>query len=117
MVTDGEMNGVRLFHEIERLRDDPEQLERMRDRVRQFARPGAAERAAEILEEAAVAKKNLSGINKGSLCTLTPCEKAGTIRLRNVFSAPTRALRGNRGHWDERHCRGSAQPGLSGLGV
>ncbi|MGI9075395.1 MAG: undecaprenyldiphospho-muramoylpentapeptide beta-N-acetylglucosaminyltransferase [Bryobacteraceae bacterium] len=57
MVTDGEMNGVRLFHEIERLRDDPEQLERMRAHVRQFARPGAAERAAEILEEAAAAKK------------------------------------------------------------
>jgi UDP-N-acetylglucosamine--N-acetylmuramyl-(pentapeptide) pyrophosphoryl-undecaprenol N-acetylglucosamine transferase len=59
MVPDGEMNGARLFREIESLRNDPEQLERMRNRVRQFARPGAAERAAEILEEAAVAKKKL----------------------------------------------------------
>jgi len=57
MVPDREMDGARLFREIEFLRHDREELERMRDRVRQFARRGAAERAAEILEEAATAKK------------------------------------------------------------
>jgi UDP-N-acetylglucosamine--N-acetylmuramyl-(pentapeptide) pyrophosphoryl-undecaprenol N-acetylglucosamine transferase len=59
MVPDGEMNGARLFQEVESLRNNPEQLEMMRARVRQFARPGAAERAAEVLEEAAATKKKL----------------------------------------------------------
>jgi UDP-N-acetylglucosamine--N-acetylmuramyl-(pentapeptide) pyrophosphoryl-undecaprenol N-acetylglucosamine transferase len=59
MVPNREMNGARLFREIESLRESREELERMRVRVRQFARPGAAERAAEILEEAAGAKKKL----------------------------------------------------------
>jgi UDP-N-acetylglucosamine--N-acetylmuramyl-(pentapeptide) pyrophosphoryl-undecaprenol N-acetylglucosamine transferase len=53
MVADGEMNGERLFREVEELRQNPDELERMRNRVRAFARPGAAERAAEVLEEAA----------------------------------------------------------------
>jgi UDP-N-acetylglucosamine--N-acetylmuramyl-(pentapeptide) pyrophosphoryl-undecaprenol N-acetylglucosamine transferase len=59
MVPDGEMNGARLFQEVESLRNNPERLEMMRARVRQFARPGAAERAAEVLEEAAATKKKL----------------------------------------------------------
>jgi UDP-N-acetylglucosamine--N-acetylmuramyl-(pentapeptide) pyrophosphoryl-undecaprenol N-acetylglucosamine transferase len=59
MVPDGEMNGARLFQEVESLRNDPEQLEMMRARVRQFARAGAAERAAEVLEEAAAMKKKV----------------------------------------------------------
>ena len=53
MVLDAEMNGPRLFAEVEALRRNPGDLERMRTQVRQFARPGAAERAAEIMEEAA----------------------------------------------------------------
>jgi UDP-N-acetylglucosamine--N-acetylmuramyl-(pentapeptide) pyrophosphoryl-undecaprenol N-acetylglucosamine transferase len=53
MVLDGEMNGERLFREIEALRENPAEPERMRDRVRQFAHPGAAERAADVMEEAA----------------------------------------------------------------
>jgi UDP-N-acetylglucosamine--N-acetylmuramyl-(pentapeptide) pyrophosphoryl-undecaprenol N-acetylglucosamine transferase len=57
MVPDREMSGARLFHEIETLRENRDELERMRVRVRQFARPGAAEGAAEVLEEAAGAKK------------------------------------------------------------
>lgn len=57
MVPDHEMNGARLFREIEGLRKNRDELEKMRDRVRQFAKPGAAERAAEVLEEAAMAKK------------------------------------------------------------
>lgn len=52
MVLDAEMSGERLFREVELLRNVPEQRERMRERVRQFARPGAAERAADLLEEA-----------------------------------------------------------------
>jgi UDP-N-acetylglucosamine--N-acetylmuramyl-(pentapeptide) pyrophosphoryl-undecaprenol N-acetylglucosamine transferase len=53
MVLDAEMNGQRLFQEIESLRANPAELERMQTRVRPFAKSGAAERAAEVLEEAA----------------------------------------------------------------
>ncbi len=53
MVLDSEMSGQRLFREIDSLRQDPIALARMRERVRQFAHPGAAERAADVLEEAA----------------------------------------------------------------
>jgi UDP-N-acetylglucosamine--N-acetylmuramyl-(pentapeptide) pyrophosphoryl-undecaprenol N-acetylglucosamine transferase len=54
MVLDGEMTGERLFHQVECLRLNSTELSLMRDRVRRFARPGAAERAAEVLEEAAI---------------------------------------------------------------
>jgi UDP-N-acetylglucosamine--N-acetylmuramyl-(pentapeptide) pyrophosphoryl-undecaprenol N-acetylglucosamine transferase len=53
MVLDSEMSGKRIFEEIEALRRDTKQLEQMRDSVRQFARPRAAERAADVMEEAA----------------------------------------------------------------
>jgi len=56
MVLDSAMSGERLFHEIEELRASPETLAGMRQRVRQFAHPGAAERAATVLEEAAKSK-------------------------------------------------------------
>jgi UDP-N-acetylglucosamine--N-acetylmuramyl-(pentapeptide) pyrophosphoryl-undecaprenol N-acetylglucosamine transferase len=56
MVLDAEMNGARLFGVIEEQRRDPETLARMRAQVRQFAKPGAAERAAEVLEEAAAGR-------------------------------------------------------------
>jgi UDP-N-acetylglucosamine--N-acetylmuramyl-(pentapeptide) pyrophosphoryl-undecaprenol N-acetylglucosamine transferase len=59
MVPDREMNGERLFKEIESLRESREELERMRVRVRRFATPGAAERAAAVLEEAAATKKKV----------------------------------------------------------
>jgi UDP-N-acetylglucosamine--N-acetylmuramyl-(pentapeptide) pyrophosphoryl-undecaprenol N-acetylglucosamine transferase len=52
MVLDSEMNGSRLFREVEALRRNPETLADMRGRVRSFARPQAAERAAALLEEA-----------------------------------------------------------------
>jgi UDP-N-acetylglucosamine--N-acetylmuramyl-(pentapeptide) pyrophosphoryl-undecaprenol N-acetylglucosamine transferase len=58
MVLDGELSGARLFREVEQLRQVPDELRRMRERVRQFAKPGAADRAAQILEEAATMKKN-----------------------------------------------------------
>jgi UDP-N-acetylglucosamine--N-acetylmuramyl-(pentapeptide) pyrophosphoryl-undecaprenol N-acetylglucosamine transferase len=53
MVLDSEMSGERLFREVEALRQAPETLTAMRERVRAFARPGAAQRAADVLEEAA----------------------------------------------------------------
>lgn len=67
IVLDKEMTGERLFREINELRANPAALEQMRSRVRQFAKPGAAERAADVLTEAAES-------------TLTPRPKAGTIR-------------------------------------
>jgi UDP-N-acetylglucosamine--N-acetylmuramyl-(pentapeptide) pyrophosphoryl-undecaprenol N-acetylglucosamine transferase len=57
MILDGEMTGERLFHEIEDLLHKPETLAAMRQQVRQFAHPGAAERAAIVLEEAAQSKR------------------------------------------------------------
>jgi UDP-N-acetylglucosamine--N-acetylmuramyl-(pentapeptide) pyrophosphoryl-undecaprenol N-acetylglucosamine transferase len=57
MVLDGEMNGERLFREIETLRENRAELDQMGERVRQFAHPGAAERAADVMEEAASRSK------------------------------------------------------------
>lgn len=57
MVPDAELNGERLFREIEDLRGNPAQLDEMRTRVRRFAKPGAAERAADLLEQAAAARR------------------------------------------------------------
>jgi UDP-N-acetylglucosamine--N-acetylmuramyl-(pentapeptide) pyrophosphoryl-undecaprenol N-acetylglucosamine transferase len=57
MVLDLEMSGERLFHEVEDLRAKPDALAGMRKQVRQFAHPGAAERAATVLEEAAQSKR------------------------------------------------------------
>ena len=53
MILDAEMNGERLFREVQLLRENISELDQMRDRVKQFARPGAAERAADVMEEAA----------------------------------------------------------------
>lgn len=57
MVLDHDFSGAKLFHEVEGLRAEPEELRRMKTKVRQFAKPGAAERAAAVLEEAAAGKK------------------------------------------------------------
>lgn len=57
MVSDSEMNGERLFREVEALRNSPAELSAMRNNVQRFARPGAAERAAGVMEEAAAGKK------------------------------------------------------------
>ena len=53
LVLDADLTGERLFKEVQALRNNPELLAKMRQRVRPFAKPGAAERAARILEEAA----------------------------------------------------------------
>lgn len=51
LVLDSDMHGERLFKEVESLAADPERLDAMGERARSFAHPGAAHRAAEILEE------------------------------------------------------------------
>jgi UDP-N-acetylglucosamine--N-acetylmuramyl-(pentapeptide) pyrophosphoryl-undecaprenol N-acetylglucosamine transferase len=52
IVEDHELTGERLFHEITSLAGNPAALERMGAAARRLARPGAAERAADVLEEA-----------------------------------------------------------------
>ncbi|MCC6366963.1 MAG: undecaprenyldiphospho-muramoylpentapeptide beta-N-acetylglucosaminyltransferase [Bryobacterales bacterium] len=53
LVLDKEMTGEELFHTVQSLTAEPGLLERMGQAARQFARPSAARRAAEILEEEA----------------------------------------------------------------
>ncbi|MBZ5623559.1 MAG: undecaprenyldiphospho-muramoylpentapeptide beta-N-acetylglucosaminyltransferase [Acidobacteriia bacterium] len=53
LVRDREMNGQKLFDVVTALANSSGALERMGEAARQFARPGAARRAAEILEEVA----------------------------------------------------------------
>jgi UDP-N-acetylglucosamine--N-acetylmuramyl-(pentapeptide) pyrophosphoryl-undecaprenol N-acetylglucosamine transferase len=52
LLLDREMDGGRLFEEVEKLRTHPEMLHRMGERARTFAHPDAARRAANVLEEA-----------------------------------------------------------------
>ena len=68
LVPDAEMNGEKLFSLVSELTRAPELLARMGEASRKFARPGAARRAAEILEEAAERFR------------LTPALRAETIR-------------------------------------
>jgi UDP-N-acetylglucosamine--N-acetylmuramyl-(pentapeptide) pyrophosphoryl-undecaprenol N-acetylglucosamine transferase len=51
MVLDEQMNGQRLFDEVTELGADRDALEAMGKQARTFARPGAGERAADLLEE------------------------------------------------------------------
>jgi len=53
LVRDSEMNGEKLVAVVRELVRDPAILERMSAAARLLARPGAARRAAEILEEVA----------------------------------------------------------------
>ena len=50
LVLDREMNGARLAEEVMRLSAEPGLLEKMGQAARAFARPGAAQRAADVLE-------------------------------------------------------------------
>ena len=50
MVLDAEFNGQRLVEEVSRMARDPELLKAMGNAARSFAKPGAAHRAAEVLE-------------------------------------------------------------------
>lgn len=51
LILDREMDGGRLFEEVEKLRTHPEFLHRMGERARAFSHPDAARRAATVLEE------------------------------------------------------------------
>ena len=53
IISDKDFNGARLFEEVEALRTNVHELTEMRARVRQFSHPGAAERAADAMEESA----------------------------------------------------------------
>jgi len=53
VVTDAEWNGARMVREIESLLSVPGRLEEMEKAARALARPGAARRAADVLEEVA----------------------------------------------------------------
>ncbi|MGH9629073.1 MAG: undecaprenyldiphospho-muramoylpentapeptide beta-N-acetylglucosaminyltransferase [Bryobacteraceae bacterium] len=50
LVTDKEMTGQRLFDEYLALKTEPEELRAMAAKIREFARPQAAEKAADVLE-------------------------------------------------------------------
>jgi len=50
LVLDAEMTGVRLMEEVTRLTNTPGLLEQMSGAARAFAKPGAAQRAADVLE-------------------------------------------------------------------
>jgi UDP-N-acetylglucosamine--N-acetylmuramyl-(pentapeptide) pyrophosphoryl-undecaprenol N-acetylglucosamine transferase len=53
VVSDGEWDGARMVQEIESLLSVPGRLEQMEQAARGLARPGAARRAADVLEEVA----------------------------------------------------------------
>jgi UDP-N-acetylglucosamine--N-acetylmuramyl-(pentapeptide) pyrophosphoryl-undecaprenol N-acetylglucosamine transferase len=52
LIRDEELTGERLAQELTELGSDPDALRRMETAVRRFARPHAAQRAADVLEEA-----------------------------------------------------------------
>ena len=54
LVVQSEFSGARLIEEIERFIGEPKSLERMSEAARKFAKPDAARRAAEVLEEVAI---------------------------------------------------------------
>jgi UDP-N-acetylglucosamine--N-acetylmuramyl-(pentapeptide) pyrophosphoryl-undecaprenol N-acetylglucosamine transferase len=54
MVLDSDMSGQRLFEEVLDLISNPDELRMMGDRARGLAKPGAAERAATVIEDVAV---------------------------------------------------------------
>jgi UDP-N-acetylglucosamine--N-acetylmuramyl-(pentapeptide) pyrophosphoryl-undecaprenol N-acetylglucosamine transferase len=62
MVLDAELDGKRLFEEIEKLRQEPAVLEQMRTAATKFAKPDAASRAADILEAAARQSTDRTGL-------------------------------------------------------
>ena len=58
LVADREMSGERLFAVITELAGEPDRLEKMGEAAKQFARPGAARRAAEILIDSGKRNRN-----------------------------------------------------------
>jgi len=64
VVPDAELTGERLYREVKAIADESGLLERMGEAARSFAKPGAAERAADVLEEVASAQKNIDRTGK-----------------------------------------------------
>ena len=57
MIPDAELTGARLVDEVTRIVAEPGLLERMGAAAWEFSKPGAARRAAEVLESLAPAPK------------------------------------------------------------
>ena len=53
LVLDSEMNGRRLFDEVKALWEDPRSLASMSEKARELSHPGAAKRAADVMEQVA----------------------------------------------------------------
>jgi UDP-N-acetylglucosamine--N-acetylmuramyl-(pentapeptide) pyrophosphoryl-undecaprenol N-acetylglucosamine transferase len=56
LVRDAEMTGEKLFATVAEMAGAAGELERMGEAARRFAKPGAAQRAADVLEEVASGK-------------------------------------------------------------
>lgn len=56
LIPDAELSGARLFREVKGLVEAPAKMREMGERARQFAHPGAAKRAADLLEQLQVAR-------------------------------------------------------------
>jgi UDP-N-acetylglucosamine--N-acetylmuramyl-(pentapeptide) pyrophosphoryl-undecaprenol N-acetylglucosamine transferase len=63
LVLDREMNGARLVEEVTRLIESPGLLEKMATAARVFAKPGAARRAADVLESVATRTNSTEAID------------------------------------------------------
>ena len=63
LVLDREMTGPRRVEEVSRLTDTPDLLEKMATAARTFAKPGAARRAADVLESVAARSKSSEAID------------------------------------------------------
>src|SRR5665213_1089737 len=63
LVLDREMTGARLVEEVTRLIDTPYLLEKMATAARSFAKPGAARRAADVLESVAARSSTAEAID------------------------------------------------------
>jgi UDP-N-acetylglucosamine--N-acetylmuramyl-(pentapeptide) pyrophosphoryl-undecaprenol N-acetylglucosamine transferase len=65
LVLDKDMTGTRLFEEVRRLAQEPGEIARVGEAARRFAKPGAAERAAAVLEALASVRHLRAGhVNK-----------------------------------------------------
>ncbi len=76
LVLDREMTGARLVEEVTRLIETPGLLEKMSTAARAFAKPGAAQRAADVLESVAArstAARLLTGAKQSRNNTLLKC--------------------------------------------
>ncbi len=62
LILDRDMNGRRLFEEVEKMISQPGLLERMGREAKTFAHPGAAQRAADVLEELAGVRRGRHGV-------------------------------------------------------